>query len=185
MWASGKHVVGIFLMTDIHFAITVISDHHYDDHHHHHHRLNNDNGGDNNRQWQLELKMHLCLEPQVCFSFFANMLTYAQGVAKHNAGNWLQAHMWRLRRQPFWASQVGFLFSSTPFYSTDNYLHTDYMYGMEQVVMCQASLAWKPGLGLGLWGLRPIIYLGQAIEEGLGLAQGFQWPGPWLVAKNK
>jgi len=71
--------MGIFLLTDVHFAITVISDHHYD--HHDHHRLNNNDGGDNNGQWQLELETHLCLEPQVCFLFFANVLTYAQGVA--------------------------------------------------------------------------------------------------------
>jgi len=91
--------MGIFLLTDVHFAITVISDHHYD--HHDHHRLDNDDGSDNNGQWQLELETQMCLEPQVCFLFFANVLTYAQGVARHNAGNRLQAHMRRLRRQPF------------------------------------------------------------------------------------
>ena len=100
-WASGKHVMGIFLLTDVHFAITVVSNHHYE--HHDHHRL------DNNGQWQPELETHLCLEPQVCFLFFANMLTYAQGVARHNTSNQLQVHMQRLRRQPFWASQVSFL----------------------------------------------------------------------------
>jgi len=67
---------------------------------HYHCRLNN-----NKQQWQqqqqqqqLGLETHLCLKPQVCFSFITIVLTYAQGLTSHNAGNWLQAHMQRLRR---------------------------------------------------------------------------------------
>ena len=66
---------------------------------HYHHRLDDDKQQwQQQQQQQLGLKMHLHLEPQVCFSFVAIMLTYAQGLASHNAGNWLQAHMQRLRR---------------------------------------------------------------------------------------
>ena len=46
--------------------------------HQHHHRLDNDNCNNNQqqkRQWQLGLKMHFCLEPQLCFLFFGKVLT--------------------------------------------------------------------------------------------------------------
>jgi len=51
------------------------------------------------------------------------MLTYAQGC---------KAQFWQGSGGNPSEPQVRFLFSSTIFYSTDNYLHTDYMYRMEQ-----------------------------------------------------
>lgn len=62
------------------------------------------------QQWQLGLETHLCLKPQVYFSFLINVLTYAQEIAGHNTGYQLQVHMQRLRRIASWASQVSFLY---------------------------------------------------------------------------
>jgi hypothetical protein len=127
-----QHVMGKFLSTHIHFstkppALTTatsttrprvnininINDHY-------HHRLDDDKQQQQwQRQWQqqqqqqqLGLETHLCLEPQVCFSFFAIVQTYAQGLASHNTGDWLQAHMRRLRRV-----QVSFLLFFSTFFT--------------------------------------------------------------------
>jgi hypothetical protein len=99
--------------------------------------LNNDNGGDNNSNnvnsssssnsndnyyWGSR---HKCVSSPRYVFLSSNMLTYAPGVIRHNTGNWLKMHMRRLRRIASLASQVGFLFSSIIFYSTNDYIQTD------------------------------------------------------------
>jgi hypothetical protein len=103
-----QHVMGKFLSTHIFHPLSQqphqqrvnininINDHY-------HHRLDNDKQQRQQQQQQQQqqqpgLETCLCLKPQVCFSFFAVVLTYAQGLASHNAGDWLHTHMRRLRR---------------------------------------------------------------------------------------
>jgi hypothetical protein len=88
-----RHVMGTFLLTHVHFAtnfnvnINFINNDNDQ-------RLDYDHGGDsdnNNGNWGSSPRYYVFLSS-------LNMLTYAQGVARHNAGNWLEMRMRRLRR---------------------------------------------------------------------------------------
>jgi hypothetical protein len=79
--------------------------------HDHHYMLDNNGGSDDNSVMATATATAATMATGArdasvsrapgMYLFFANVLTYAQGVARHNAGNRLQAHMRRLRRQPF------------------------------------------------------------------------------------
>jgi hypothetical protein len=94
------------------------------------HRFDSDDGGENymndgngNGNGSNNNNNNWGSNPRYVF-LSSNVLIYARRVARHNTGNWPQMHMRRLRRTASLASLVSFLFSSTTFYSTNDYIQT-------------------------------------------------------------